>query len=201
MTDQNPTTSTEIFKPIPDYPGYDISNRGQVRSYWKQVGNGRGHSVKWVMTDCPQRILRTSLSAGYPHVALRKEGNRFIFRIHILVLLAFIGPCPPGLQCCHNNGNPTKNLLENLRYDTLSNNQLDRRKHGTDNAPCGEAHCRAKLTEADVRKIREMYAQGGYTHKMLANLFCVATPQITNIINRKAWKHVPYPVDIVKVGV
>jgi hypothetical protein len=95
------------------------------------------------------------------------------------------------MWACHNDGVPTNNSLGNLRWDTLSNNQHDRKKHGTNKQPCGEIHCRAKLAEADVRKIREIYAQGTHTHKMLAEKFSVSTPTIANIINRMAWKHLP----------
>lgn len=44
---------------------------------------------------------------------------------------AFVGPCPEGMEVCHNNGDCTDNRLENLRYDTKSANMLDRVRHGT----------------------------------------------------------------------
>ena len=50
--------------------------------------------------------------------------------IHRLVLEAFVGPCPEGMETCHNNGVRTDNRLENLRWDTSSANNDDIVKHG-----------------------------------------------------------------------
>lgn len=51
--------------------------------------------------------------------------------VHRLVMAAFVGPCPDGIEVCHNNGNPADNRLSNLRYGTHSENQLDQVKHKT----------------------------------------------------------------------
>lgn len=53
-------------------------------------------------------------------------------KIHHLVLEAFVGPRPDGLETCHNDGVPANNWLTNLRWDTKPNNAKDRRVHGTD---------------------------------------------------------------------
>jgi hypothetical protein len=52
--------------------------------------------------------------------------------VHSLVALAFLGPCPEGLECCHWDGDPGNNRPGNLRWDTSSANLLDRQRHGTD---------------------------------------------------------------------
>jgi hypothetical protein len=46
-------------------------------------------------------------------------------------MLAFVGPCPAGLEIRHLNGNATDNHLSNLTYGTKSENELDRVRHGT----------------------------------------------------------------------
>jgi len=50
--------------------------------------------------------------------------------IHHLVLEAFVGPRPPGTECCHRNDIKTDNRLENLRWDTSSANMYDRVRNG-----------------------------------------------------------------------
>lgn len=35
------------------------------------------------------------------------------------------------MECCHNDGNPSNNIVENLRWDTHSGNMMDRTLHGT----------------------------------------------------------------------
>jgi hypothetical protein len=61
-----------------------------------------------------------------------------------MVLEAFVGPCPPGLECCHGNGVGTDNWVENLRWDTHTENVLDSVRHGTHNnvakAGCPTGH-------------------------------------------------------------
>jgi hypothetical protein len=51
-------------------------------------------------------------------------------RVHKLVMEAFVGPCPPGKQCLHRDGNGLNNRLENLRWGTPEENTQDMIKHG-----------------------------------------------------------------------
>ncbi len=60
---------------------------------------------------------------------------------HRAVLLAFVGPCPEGMEACHNNGDPLDNRVENLRWDTRSNNTLDKVAHGT-HPMASKTHCK-----------------------------------------------------------
>lgn len=50
--------------------------------------------------------------------------------MHYLVLLAFIGPRPDGLEIRHRNGKPADNRLRNLCYGTKSANMRDIPAHG-----------------------------------------------------------------------
>jgi hypothetical protein len=110
--------------------------------------------------------------------------------VHHLVLEAFVGPRPGKMQGCHNDGNPDNNSLSNLRWDTPKGNQSDRVKHGTDTR--GERNAHSKLTEDDVRAIRETYARAvpGRDCRGLANKYGVSYPLVALIVKRKAWRHV-----------
>ncbi|AHJ87158.1 HNH endonuclease [Bacillus phage JBP901] len=48
----------------------------------------------------------------------------------------------------------------------------------------------AKISIEDVRKIRELYASGKYNHRQVAELMNMNRRNVSNIINRKTWKHV-----------
>lgn len=48
----------------------------------------------------------------------------------------------------------------------------------------------SKLTAKQVRQIRKSYATGQHTQKALGNMFGVAPGHISNIINRKKWRHI-----------
>lgn len=41
-----------------------------------------------------------------------------------------MGPCPDGMEACHNNGDQLDNRIENLRWDTHSANIYDQVAHG-----------------------------------------------------------------------
>lgn len=103
-----------MWKSIPGWP-YEVSDKGEVR-------NGRGV------------LLNGSIDPdGYPKVCLSgPQGAQKSFKVHHLVLEAFIGPRPDGYDGCHNDGNPGNNHLPNLRWDTKGSNAQDRLYHGRD---------------------------------------------------------------------
>ncbi len=39
--------------------------------------------------------------SGHMSLSLRLNGQDKTMLVHQLVLLAFVGPCPDGLECCH----------------------------------------------------------------------------------------------------
>jgi hypothetical protein len=134
----------EMWCPIDGWPGYEVSDWGRVRSYW---GPGGGSQGRRGIGLTPKIIGGYVLKKGHRSVLLYRNHSTEKRRVcvHILVLETFVGPCPPGMECCHNDGNPGNNRLSNLRWDTRSSNQKDALKHG--------AHGTAKVTEAMVPAI------------------------------------------------
>ena len=188
MTDYQFNPEIEVWKAIPDFPGYEVSDHGGVRSYWKRVGLGNGGGVKMVLDTMPQTVFQAKPGQnGYPRVRLRKDGKSHEFPVHRLVLSAFVGPCPFKMQACHNDGNPQNNYLINLRWDTPINNQHDSFIHGT--RVHGERYWSAKLTESDVIKIRELASQG-FFYSTLSKMFAVTSVNISSIVRRKTWTHI-----------
>ena len=104
----------EIWKPIPGFPKYEVSNLGRVKSYKRS---------NW------PRLLKATVNAdGYSVLKLVDSENRSVTKgPHQLVMLAFVGPCPEGMEVCHEDGNPKNNRLSNLKYDTHRNNMQDAR--------------------------------------------------------------------------
>lgn len=102
------------WKPVPGFEGiYSVSACGLVRR------DAPGRST-WV-----GRLLGTRpTSNGYHVVALWKSRATIQLGIHRIVLLAFVGQCPPGLVVNHKDGNKSNNRLENLEYVTESENNL-----------------------------------------------------------------------------
>lgn len=123
-------TATEKWAPVHFDSGYEVSTLGRVRRV-------NGHVL----------IARPNTS-GYPAVNIARR----TYRVHRLVLEAFVGPCPDGHQCCHSNGNRADNRLSNLRWDTFMANIADRTLHGTENV--GERNGRAVLSDEEAAQVR-----------------------------------------------
>jgi hypothetical protein len=122
---------------------------------------------------------------GYLIVILRFNGISYTKRIHKLVCEAVHGPCPVGLEACHNDGNPANNWWWNLRYDTQIGNKADRVKHGTDFR--GDKNPNALLNWDKVEEIRVKWGSGKYTVDELAAEYNVTRSCIGNIIYNNAW--------------
>lgn len=126
------------WRAIPGYEGcYEVSDDGRVRSLLRRIAVVAGPRKS---TEVPAREMSlTADSRGYQGVGLAKDGLVRTHRVHRLVLLAFVGPPPQGSGYgCHNNGDPSDNRLENLRWDTPAANQADRKSHGTSH----RTHCK-----------------------------------------------------------
>ena len=158
---------------IPDFQNYEVDADGNVYS------------------KINRKFLKPYLTRNYETVRLCKNKKGYNRRIHRLVLETFVGLCPKGMECCHNNGIKTDNRLENLRWDTRSNNAKDAVKHGDASCiRCGEDSLHHKLTEQDVRMIIYMWKTKEFTHKEIAKVYSVNRTTVSNIINRKSWKHI-----------
>jgi hypothetical protein len=74
--------------------------------------------------------LRAS-SKGYITVNLKPGGAIKLktMRVHRLVLDAFVGPCPDGMECRHLNGVKADCRLSNLAWGTRKENIEDRVRH------------------------------------------------------------------------
>lgn len=118
----------ETWLPIPGWEGYyEASDHGRVRSVDRTVVGRWGPRIAQghVLASHPLR------NGGYLQVKLCRDGRMKGELVHVLVLSAFTGLRPEGLEACHCNGDRTDNRAANLRWDTRSENMLDKVRHGT----------------------------------------------------------------------
>jgi hypothetical protein len=54
----------------------------------------------------------------------------------------------------------------------------------------GERHPTTTLSEDDVRRIRQLYAEGGFYYRDLAEMFGTTRATIGNIVTGYTWGHV-----------
>jgi hypothetical protein len=176
--------SLEVWKSIPGFPGYEVSNCNRVRSYWKRIMLGYPLGSKMVLASTPKFLtvsfdgqeLRTAIGTGYESKT---------FRIAHLVLLAFDRPPKPGEVARHyHDPDPYNCKPENLRWGTSAENSADITRH------YGK-HSRAKLTAMQVVEIRKRLATGNETQRSLAKEYGVSEGTITYIKQGKVGKTVP----------
>ena len=116
----------EVWKDIPGYEGkYQVSNLGRVKSLERKVRGVNHYTGKDFFRTIPERILRPGKSCKSGHVSVVLGHGERGKPVHQLVMLAFVGPPPVGMEVRHLNGNPTDNRLENLSYGTRTENILD----------------------------------------------------------------------------
>jgi hypothetical protein len=164
----------EEWKRIPRHPLYEVSNYGNVRS-WNDKGRG--------ILSTPRTLITPPNSRGY---AVTKIGHEMIY-VHRLVAFAFIGPAPDGMHVNHKDGNKTNNWIGNLEYVTPQENSL----HSTRvlGNGVGEKNGSAKLTEDQVREIKQLLNQG-IPITVVAAGFGVSKSIVGYIKQGKVWKHI-----------
>lgn len=140
----------------------------------------------WSLKGRAPRRLAGGLSKGYRIYSLNVNGKQITRPGHRLVATAAYGACPEGTECCHRNGVRTDNSAENLRWAPPSeNNGPDKLAAGK--LLYGERHQNSKLTDADVRSIRTMKAEGSMTQRAMAARYGVADATVSKILLGKAW--------------
>nr|MCR4877032.1 NUMOD4 motif-containing HNH endonuclease [Clostridiales bacterium] len=138
--------SVELWRDIPGYEGsYQVSSFGRVRSLPRMVPVYDSVRRVSYSRPCPGKILRQAVCDRAGHVSVHLGKYCRGIPVHQLVMLAFYGYPPAGMEVMHLNGIPTDNRPENLRYGTHSENMTDMYRKGKG---------RIKLTPEDVSQIR-----------------------------------------------
>lgn len=161
---------------------YEVSDEGRVRSV----------ASRWGPRPRPI-VLHPFLSGredrGKKRLAVRLHGDgRPAFKaVHRLVLEAFRGPCPDGMQGRHLDDDVLNNRLGNLVWGTPLENAADARRNGIRRV--GERNGRATLTADNVRDIRRRLA-AGEVQQRLADEFGVSQGTISGIKIGRLWSEV-----------
>lgn len=170
------------YKDVPGFPHYRVGDDGSVWTRWANSNVTPTESSEW------REMARiVSKRGGYLVVNLNAAGKRTKFKIHRLVLWLFKGPCPDGMEGCHNDGDRTNNRISNLRWDTRVGNQADRTRHGSDSR--GTRNGLAKLNDVSALEIRKRRSNGE-SKASLAREYGVTEGTVYAIVIGKTWRHV-----------
>jgi len=124
-------------------------------------------------------------SAGYGRFNVGREGIEL--RSHRVSFELFNYPIVHKMHVCHTCDNPYCVSPTHLFLGTIADNMHDRDKKGR--CQRGQNHFRAKLTEVEVRIIRDAYVAGFKVGK-IADYFGIHNATISQILSRKLWKHI-----------
>ena len=106
-----------MFRTIPEFPSYQASNvGGEIRG--KRGGRRSGEALKHNFTR------------GYHYVGLYRDGKIHRVRVHRLVLSAWRGACPEGMDGLHKDDDQDNNDLANLYWGTPTQNAADSKANG-----------------------------------------------------------------------
>lgn len=165
----------ERWVSIKNFPMYEISNKGRVKSY--QMGY--------------QHLLKATSKIGYSEVFLCKA-NTQVSRIciHVLVLEAFIGSRPKNHVANHKDGNKQNNCVINLEWVTHQRNTKHSFELGLQ-SHVGSLNPQAKLNETKVLFIKRLLFFR-VLHQEIADLFTVSVACIRNISIDRTWFHIKF---------
>ena len=165
--------NTRIWKLIPEFNGYIISNYGEIKSFRYE-----------------NRDIGTRINAhGYETVVFSKKNIKFYFKVHRLVLMAFDRMPNHNEQCNHKDGNKLNNHINNLEWVTSSQNHKHRCRVLYPGCNQGSKHSQSKITENDVLEIRKRINEGE-KYRYIAIDFNVSESTICDIKRKKTWGHI-----------
>ena len=101
----------EVWKDIEDYPNYQVSNLGRVKSKERYTKQRNGMNLR------KEKILNSQKDhKGYLYVRLYNENGWKYFKIHILVAKTFIPNLLNEPTVDHIDRNKENNEVDNLRW-------------------------------------------------------------------------------------
>ena len=150
---------TERWLPVVGYEGlYEVSDHGRVRTVERFITYPSKSRITTSGRLLPSQIRKQYCRPNdHPTVGLVRPGEkRRTFDVHRLVLEAFVGPRPEGMEACHWNDIKTDNRASNLRWDTRSENTKDRIRNGI-HPPSNKTHCEVKANprESQMQRTRD----------------------------------------------
>lgn len=164
---------------------YRISDHGKVKSLAKTWVSANGR-----VCAKGETVLKPDISGEYLRVTLCKDSVQYRMSIHRIVAQHFI-PNPNNLPFVnHKFGDKHDNRASELEWCTASENMQHADKMGLRKMPFGETLYNTKISDADVRLIRELYSTHKMPQKQLAQRFGVCKNTISRIVTKRRRCHV-----------
>lgn len=180
----------EEWRDIEGFPGYQVSNFGQVRSFWRKRHYPSGYGTYRYLSNEPIVMSQSDDGNGYMKVMLysRLDGKRYCKKVHRLVAEAFI-PQPYGdaeYTVDHIRSGPEgklDNSIWNLQWITRRENIQKAYRDGV----CNEriAQQRRDVIAIDLWTGREFYFE---SVREAADELGLASSAIPHVLNGDMWR-------------
>lgn len=157
----------ERWKQIPGLKNYEASNLGRIRS---------------LVRETPKVLKQNTDIKGYSRISIFQKN----YHVGALILIAFKGLRPKGMECSHLDGNPKNNKINNLKWCTSLENHSHKKLHGT--TALGDRHPMRKLSSKDVLEIKKLISIG-LNNVVVAKKYNVNFRTISDIRNGNTWTH------------
>jgi hypothetical protein len=179
----------EIFKVIPSFPDYLVSNLGRVKTLKRKIRYTHAVTKKEHFRETSERFLKVQYNnlTGYKFHQLYLNKKMYNRPIHQLVADAFLLKDDSLDVVNHIDGNKHNNCLDNLEWCTNSYNH----EHATNSGlkAKGASIGTSKLNDNCLHAIK-YFLNKGYSQSELAIAFNISRPNINLIANNKTWKHI-----------
>lgn len=147
---------------------YEISDEGVIRRVTPASGTR------------PGRILsQRPTHDGYLEACISRGKVQSYRRVHQLVAEAFLGPCPPGKEVNHKDGNKWNNRASNLKYVTVKENADHAFELGLRKGMIGEKHPLAILRDVQASAVARL-REGGMSWKTISRACGITEHQAYN---------------------
>lgn len=178
----------EIFKPIPNFSNYEVSNLGRVFALPVKKFQYRARCGFYITKRKEKPQWKEKL--GYMQTSMTNDnGERKKMKVHRLVAMAFIPNPENKKQVNHIDGIKHHNLLENLEWATNQENQIHAFKIGLQKVRNGEQTSHI-LKDFQVISIKNRIKKGDKIMDIHKDYSNVHIDTLRSIQRGKTWRHI-----------
>ena len=157
---------------------YEVSNLGQIR-------NAKTKKIR------KQNLFKKGKYC-FVSGSLGSRNNKITFRVHRAVAETFIQNINNLPEINHKDGNKLNNCVDNLEWCTGAENMKHAMEYGLLRPKRGDDASWSKLTDEDVKYIREHYIPYSkeFGTRALGRKFNVDKETIRSVLKNETWVHV-----------
>ena len=154
---------------------------GDEAHFWMHVDKSGGDDACWLWIGGKDKDDYGKFNTKHNKVTT-------YYRAHQYAYILVNGSIPDGMCICHMCDNPP---CVNIKHLFLGSNKDNNNDCVSKNRNAkGETSGMHKLTEEQVKEIRELNLTNNYTYDQIAEKYNVSHSTINSIVNNQTWKHV-----------